>query len=138
MTPKDGAFQMYSNFTSGIEYYYNVHANTCGLYGLNYWSDWCFGAQNIQTYQSSVTIGNQVADVWGQKGNPFVATSTRGGCTPVSNVRSDTGEGTFFYDMRVGEPPKGFFDLPAACIRKAEEHTRSGAKLAPSERKTMF
>ena len=33
----DGTFQMFMNFTSGAEYYYNVNANTCGAYGLDYW-----------------------------------------------------------------------------------------------------
>jgi hypothetical protein len=129
---------MYSNFTSGIEYYYNVYANTCDLYGLNYWSDWCYGSKNSQTYLTSVTIGNQLADVWGQQGNAFTWTSTRGTCTPVSSVRADSGEGTFFYDMRVGAPPQGFFELPAACVNRAAELARSNTKLAPSSRTMMF
>lgn len=138
VTAKDGTFQMYSNFTSGIEYYYNVYANTCDLYGLNYWSDWCYGSKNSQSYLASVTVGTQLADVWGQEGNPFTWTAARETCTPLSMVRADTGEGTFYYDMRLGAPPAGFFDLPAACVTKAAELERTGAKLAPSTRKSEF
>jgi hypothetical protein len=138
VTPKDGYFQMFSNFTSGIEYYFNVHANTCDLYGLNYWSDWCYGAKNQQTYLTSVTIGSEVADVWGEEGNPFTWTNARGSCTPVSSVRADTGEGTFYYDMRVGAPDPSNFVLPAACVTRAAELAQTNAKLAPSTRKSVF
>ena len=135
---KDGNFQMYSNFTSGIEYYYNVNANTCDLYGLNYWSDWCYGKANQQTWMSSVRYGNQLGDVWGQEGTPFTWTNARGNCVPVSMVRPDTGESTFFYNMREGAPKKGFFDLPAACVTKAAEFESTKTPLPPTTRKTLF
>ncbi len=37
----DGNFQMLSNFTSGIEYYYNVNEGSCELYGCNLWQVLC-------------------------------------------------------------------------------------------------
>ena len=138
VTAKDGYFQMYSNFTSGIEYYYNVHANTCDLYGLNLWSDWCYGSVNGQTHQGSFQNGDEIADVWGQEGNPFNWTNNRKSCTPVSLVRSDTSETTFYYNMVTGAPDSSVYELPAACVTKAAEVEKSGVKLVPSARKSLF
>jgi hypothetical protein len=134
---KDGYFQMYNNFTSGIEYYYNVHANTCDLYGLNYWSDWCYGSANVQTYKGSVKVGNEIADIWAEAATPFTWTVTRGMCTPVSNARMDTGEGTFYFDMQAGPFDASVFQLPQACIDAEVAASRANAKLPASTRKGL-
>lgn len=131
---------MYSNFTSGIEYYYNVVAGTCDLYGLNYWSDWCYGSVNTQTYLTSVTVGNEEADVWQQDNSPFTWTNTRDSCVPVSHTRIDTGEATFYYNMVVGAPDLSVHTIPSACKRKQEEMTEEqlkSLKAAPAHHKVF-
>ncbi|CAF0732325.1 unnamed protein product [Adineta steineri] len=45
----DGVFDMWMNFTSGYQYYYNRNNGTCDLYGLDYWNDWCFGNKYNQS-----------------------------------------------------------------------------------------
>jgi hypothetical protein len=122
-TPRDGSFQMYNNFTSGIEYYYNTVTGTCDMYGLNYWSDWCYGTINNQVYGMEEMIGNEIADVWGQSGpnDKFYWTNTRKSCVPVSQVRGDTGEATFYYNFKAGTPDSSAFALPEACVRKEME-----------------
>jgi len=130
-TPKDGHFQMISNFTSGIEYYYNVATGTCDLYGLNYWSDWCYGSYNAQTYQKSIHVGSEVADVWGKESTPFTWTNVKNTCAPVSQTRTDTGESTFYFNYKVGAPDASAFVLPAACVSKhAELKDKSSLKPA--------
>ncbi len=130
-TPKDGHFQMISNFTSGIEYYYNVATGTCDLYGLNYWSDWCYGSYNAQTYQKSIHVGSEVADVWGKESTPFTWTNVKDTCAPVSQTRTDTGESTFYFNYKVGAPDASAFVLPAACAAKhAELKDKSSLKPA--------
>ncbi len=123
---KDGHFQMFNNFTSGIEYYYNVNADTCDLYGLNLWADWCYGAINKQSSHMSVTVGTQIADVWQQEGTPFSWTATRHTCVPVSQNRDDTGEATYFYNMRSGAPDASVFAIPAACVRSEQAMLAAG------------
>ncbi len=130
-TPKDGNFQMISNFTSGIEYYYNVAANTCDLYGLNYWSDWCYGSYNQQTYLQSVMVGEEHADVWQKAGTPFTWTNTQHSCVPVSTTRIDTGEATFFYNFHEGAPDASVFNVPVACVR-AQEALKDVKTLKPA------
>jgi hypothetical protein len=129
---KDGYFQMISNFTSGIEYYYNVNANTCDLYGLNYWSDWCYGEINKQSWLQSVVVGTQVADVWAQEGSPFTWTNTRHSCVPVSQNRVDTGEATYYYNMNVGAPDVSVFALPEACKRAEQTVDLKSLKTSPA------
>lgn len=124
VTPKDGSFQMYNNFTSGIEYYYNTVTGTCELYGLNIWMDWCYGSINSQVLSSSITIGNQIADVWklNSDNNIFTWTNTRDTCVPVGNSRLDTGENTLFYNYIPSTSPSAKVSedhtLPAACVKK--------------------
>ncbi len=118
---KDGYFQMISDFNSGIEYYYNVNAGTCGLYGLNYWADWCYGSVNKQSWLQSVVVGTQKADVWVQEGSPFTWSNTQHSCVPISNTRVDTGEATFYFNFQGGAPDASVFALPAPCKRAAEE-----------------
>jgi hypothetical protein len=122
-TPRDGWFSMYSNFTSGIEYYFNRAKGTCDLYGLNYWSDWCYGSANAQVYSYNVTIGNEVADVWTQAGSydPYFWTNARDSCVPISQFRRDTGESTFYFDFKEGAPDASVFVLPAACVKSEME-----------------
>jgi hypothetical protein len=48
-TTYDGMFDMWMNFTSGNQYYYNRNSGTCDLYGLDYWNDWCFGNKYNQS-----------------------------------------------------------------------------------------
>jgi len=127
-TVKDGYFQMYSNFTSGIEYYYNVNEGTCGLYGLNYWADWCYGSINSQSYLTSVTVGNDIADVWGEENSPFTWTNTRDNCVPVSHARTDTGEASFYFNMVVGAPDLSVHTIPSACKRAQEAMTSEQLK----------
>ena len=124
-TTKDGTHQMFNDFASGIEYYYHAAEDTCDLYGLNIWSDWCYGAYNSQTRSAlPVRVGDQLADVWSMDGgNDFFWTAVRGSCTPVSKVRSGTGAGassataeaTYYYNMRQ-VLPADYFDLPQACV----------------------
>lgn len=121
ISPADGTFQMISNFTSGIEYYYNVALGTCALYGLNYWSDWCYGTANKQTYKNVFSVGSEMATAWVQDGTPFVWTATQTGCVPISHMRSDTGETTFFFNMKEGAPDASVFVVPAACKRAEAE-----------------
>jgi len=107
---------MFSNFTSGIEFYYNVATDFCDLYGLNYWSDWCYGSYNQQTYSKSIHVGSEVADVWAKEGTPFTWTNARDTCAPVAQARTDTGENTFFFNYKAGAPDSKVFALPQACI----------------------
>lgn len=112
---------MYSNFTSGIEYYYDVNNDICDLYGLNLWSDWCYGEVNAQTYLNSIRVGNEVADVWSMKGNDFTWTNAQRGCVPVGKNRPSTGETTVYYNYKEGAPDASVFELPAACVSEQQK-----------------
>ena len=117
---------MYNDFNSGIEYYFNVHANTCDLYGLNYWSNWCYGSSNQQTFVETVRVGTQAADVWAEAGTPFTWTNTQQSCVPVSQTRTDTGEATMYFNMKTGAPDASVFKLPTVCERAREAMLAAG------------
>lgn len=117
VTVKDGSFQMFNNFTSGIEYYYNVNTGTCDLYGLNYWSDWCYGSINGQSLKASSTVGYETSRVWEQPQTPFLWTNLDSGCVPFSMSRKDSGENTFFSNFVAKAPDASVFQIPTACKR---------------------
>ena len=137
LTVKDGRFQMFNDFKAGIEYYYNVNDDSCELYGLNLWNDWCYGSVNSQVWRSEARVGDQLADVWGMDGNDYYFTNTQQSCTPVSKARSSNGETTHYFNMVEGAPEKGFFDLPAACESELKRHTSSKNSLQASPRSIM-
>jgi len=112
----NGHFQMFSNYSSGAEAYYNVVSGECVVYGLDFWNDWCYGSVNDEQYVTSVMVGNEVADVWQVPGNVFSWTNTRENCLPVSLNRYDTGETTFYYNFKAAPPSADVFQPPAACV----------------------
>lgn len=114
----DGHFQMFSNYTSGAEAYFNVITGECVVYGLDFWNNWCYGSVNDEQYVTSVMVGNEIADVWQVPGNVFSWTNTRDNCLPVSLNRYDTGETTFYYNVKASDstPNMEVFQPPAACI----------------------
>jgi hypothetical protein len=80
------------NFSSGIEYYLNVVTNVCEPLGLDYWNSWCYGGANqSETYVSTVTIGGTPMNVWGNGQFEFVATDASNGCIPSFLVRGADG-----------------------------------------------
>lgn len=129
-TVKDGKFQMFNEFKTGIEYYYNVNTDTCLLYHLNLWNDWCYGPVNNQVWHDQVRVGDQNADVWSMDGNDFYFTNIQDSCTPVSKARGNNGEVLMYYNFVEGPPVDGFFDLPAAC---QESKTKYFADKTPLE-----
>jgi hypothetical protein len=126
VTVKDGRFRMFNDFKAGIEYYYNVNTDSCDLYGLNLWNDWCYGSVNSQVWRGEARVGDQAADVWGMEGNDFFFTSTQQACTPVSKARSSSGETTHYFNLEESLEP-GFFALPAACVSALQQHQQAGA-----------
>jgi len=133
---KDGYFQMFNNFTSGIEYYYNVNANTCDLYHCDLWDQWCYGAENQQTYAVSIKMGSETADVWRMEGTDFTWTNQRKECIPVGMNRATTGETTVFYNYEATAPAQTDFELPEACIQ--EERLMSDVKSLPRSPRTSI
>ena len=130
-TAVDGSFQMYSNFTSGIEYYYNTVTGTCDLYGLNYWADWCYGSVNSQTPVTTISMAGEICDVWGMDGSDFTWTNQRGECIPVGSNRATTGETTVFRNYKVGPVCPKMFELPAACVDASARFTGDVKSLPP-------
>jgi hypothetical protein len=118
---KDGYFQMFNNFTSGIEYYYNVHAGTCDLYHCDLWDNWCYGSANQQTHYDEIKMGSETADVWGMDGTDFTWTNQRKQCIPVGMNRGSTGETTVFFNYEASAPADSDFELPVACLEKARQ-----------------
>jgi hypothetical protein len=134
LTVKDGKFQMFNEFKSGIEYYYNVNADSCDLYGLNLWNDWCYGSLNNQVWQAEAKVGDKTADVWGMTGNDFFFTNLQDSCTPVSKTRSSDGEVTHYFNMAAAPPVDGFFDLPVACVQAKQQYDLHKQPLSASPR----
>lgn len=134
---KDGNFQMFNNFTSGIEYYYNMNAGTCALYHCDLWDQWCYGSENKQQHATTIKMGSEVADVWQMDGADFSWTNQRKGCIPVGLNRASTGETTLYYNYEAKAPADSDFDLPEACLEQ-ERLMMGDAKSLPRSPRTSL
>lgn len=111
-----GHFQMFSNFSSGIEWYYNVNTGECEEFGLDYWNDWCYGTVGqSQTFYSQNEFNGQTVNTW-QNGE-FFYTSSSSSCLPVINSRV-SGDLTMFYDVNTSPIDPSVFIPPAVCHTK--------------------
>ena len=122
----DGNFTMISNFTSGIEWYYNVNDNSCAGYGLDLWNEWCFGS----SYNQSETLLNGEISCFNTMNSDiknctqwvndemffqsYTTQALKGACLPASTVRT-TGEQWLYYDAKVGSWPSSLLNVNSAC-----------------------
>lgn len=129
----DGAFDMWMNFTSGYQYYYNRNTGSCDLYGLDYWNDWCFGnkynqsedffAENV-TCSGSTTSGNR-CNQW-QNGEFLFETYATDECLPAG-ISRPSGESYEFLKGYVGPIPPSTFDPNPVCLKqKKVKHAPPG------------
>jgi hypothetical protein len=128
----NGNFTMVSNFTSGREYYYNINDETCLLFGLDLWNQWCYGATYNQSEMllheniacsnpNTIGVGGaqQNCTQWGNGEFVFEAYSymmSAGTCLPSSLIRITNGEKWFYSDAKIGSgsiPPNAFAPPPA-------------------------
>jgi len=130
VTIYDGAFSMYLNFTSGIEYYVNINnGGTCEAFGLDYWNDWCYGgALQKELYVESIVIGNARCDVWGNDDFHFI--NSQSDCSPVVLQRDD-GSMTVYYNFRSSNE-SSIFVPPSQC------HLQRVNRKSPKEHFSMF
>lgn len=122
-TTDNGSFRMYSNFTSGIEWYYNVVTNECAEYGLDFWNDWCFGdAGSSETWTSDGACpsgsetSSEVCHFY--RNGPWQFSATTDGCFPRSMVGSPSGsvqQAVYYLDSTEGPIDPSIFKAPAVC-----------------------
>jgi len=112
ITIYDGHFQMYNNFSNGIEYYYNVENNTCLLYGLDIWQDWCYGDGQTEEYLETIDIGGAVSNLWTD--GDFTFGGAQSDCRPV--LRARDGALTIYYNVTYGIEFPDVFTPPEICL----------------------
>jgi len=115
VTIYDGFFSMFLNFTSGIEYYLNVHTGKCELYGLDAWNDWCYSQQENEAYTSSVSVGGTTVDVWQNSDFNFLVSPP---CIPFGLQRAN-GDFTLYYNLTAGISDPSVFTPPSQCSKSA-------------------
>jgi hypothetical protein len=125
-TTNDGTFDMWMNFTSGYQWYYNRNADTCDLYGLDYWNDWCFGNKYNQSEDFVAAdvpcisrFGpTQQCNQW-RNGEFVFETYATNECLP-SSISRPSGELMDYYVGRVGPIPADTFVPNSVCHRQTK------------------
>ncbi|CAF1074652.1 unnamed protein product [Didymodactylos carnosus] len=115
-------YNMWMNFTSGMQYYHNVNNKTCILFGLDLWNDWCYGntfnqsedflAANVSCSSSTFAFCNQ----W-QNGD-FLFESSSPGCYPAALSRTSSAERTAYFGAKNGPFPKEVFQPDPICLKQ--------------------
>jgi hypothetical protein len=125
-TSYDGSFDMWMNFTSGYQWYYNRNTDSCDLYGLDFWNDWCFG----NTYNQSedfVAANVRCTSPFGpthqcnrwRNGEFIFETYATNECLP-SSISRPSGERIDYIRGRVGPIPPDTFIPNAVCHRQTK------------------
>ena len=139
-TTYDGSFDMWMNFTSGNQYYYNRNAGTCDLYGLDYWNDWCFGnkfnqsedfiAADVRCKSSLQPTGQ--CNQW-RNGQFTFETLASNACLPSSRSRP-SGERVEYAAGRTNPIPPAVFIPDAVCLKqtKVKHASPQWMKMHPS------
>ncbi|CAF1138874.1 unnamed protein product [Adineta steineri] len=115
-------YNMWMNFTSGKQYYFNVNNQTCHLFGLNCWNDWCYGNTYNQTEQfltankSCSSGSSRLCNQW-QNGD-FLFESTSSGCYPSILSRVSSNERTVYFDAKDGPIPSEVFQPNPICFKE--------------------
>lgn len=125
-TTDDGTFDMWLNFTSGNQYYYNRNTGACDLYGLDFWNDWCFGNKYNQSedfveanVQCKLPLGpEQRCNQW-RNGDFRFETYTTGQCFPSSLWRS-SGEVIKYLPGRSDPIPPSIFVPNPTCTKQTK------------------
>lgn len=120
----DGSFRYYSNFTSGLEWVYNVVTGECTPYGLDFWNEWCYGSLSSENFASYETIGTTSVSVFTQNGAGWVRKATTDQCIPVMHSHSSAvnhGITTIFKNFIPYVTPD-VFELPSTCVLKPHLH----------------
>jgi len=104
------------NFTSGIEWYFNVNTETCSGFGLDYWNDWCYGEVENTKSIGTLSIAGVTCDVWGVQNSDLWFSNTQNSCIPVTRARSSAEELTLYYGYTPTVDP-GYFIPNPACHR---------------------
>jgi hypothetical protein len=123
-TTYDGVFDMWMNFTSGYQYYFNRNSGTCDLYGLDYWNDWCFGNKYNQSedfvaadIRCSTPFGPaQTCNQW-RNGEFLFETYAPDQCLP-SSISRPSGERIDYVKGRIGPIPPSVFTPNPVCLKK--------------------
>nr|ACC43943.1 unknown [Philodina roseola] len=132
-TTYDGTFDMWMNFTSGYQYYYNRNSGACDLYGLDYWNDWCFGNTFNQSEDfvaadvrcSGGRSPHERCDQW-RNGGFLFETYANNQCFPASISRQN-GERYEYFEGRTEPIPPSVFVPNPVCVKKREvKHASPG------------
>ena len=132
-TTYDGIFDMWMNFTSGYQYYYNRNTGACDLYGLDYWNDWCFGNKYNQSEDfvasevpcSGSPVSGNKCNQW-RNGEFLFETYTTGSCYPAA-ISRPSGERYDFLRGTVDPIPPSTFVPDPACLKQMKmKHASPG------------
>ncbi|UJR20092.1 hypothetical protein I4U23_023225 [Adineta vaga] len=115
-------YNMWMNFTSGKQYYHNVNNNSCHLFGLNYWNDWCYGNTFNQTEdftKSNISCTFDLSNNCNQWINgDFLFESTLNRCYPSSLFRLSSNEKTIYFDQKDGPFSPEIFQPDPICLKQ--------------------
>jgi hypothetical protein len=141
-TTNDGNFQMYMNFTNGIEYYYNAISNSCDAYGLDFWNEYCFGTAQPGESEVFVNTGtcysyNNYQQCNAYKNGAFVFTANTDSCAPISLIRTERSpvdELTLFGNTQFPQSIDNSVFVPPAACQKLKLWGKSRKEIAETLR----
>jgi hypothetical protein len=122
MTFNEINYNMWMNFTSGKQYYYNVNDKTCHLFGLDWWNDWCYGNtfnQSEDFLSANVSCSSNDFNSCNQwKNGDFIFEATSLGCYPAALNRLSNGERTIYFNAKNGPFPAEVFQPDPICLKQ--------------------
>jgi hypothetical protein len=120
MIVKGIEYNMWMNFTSGKQYYYNLNEKSCRLFGLDFWNDWCYGNTFNQSEDFLVEDASCLNDVFDYcnrwKNGDFIFDSTSLGCYPAALTRLSNGERTIYFNPKNGPFTPDIFQPDPICL----------------------
>ena len=120
----DIQYDMWMNFTSGKQYYYNANETTCHLFGLNSWNDWCYGNtfnQSEDFANANISCSSDVSQTCNQWQNgDFLFQSTTNGCYPAALNRASNDEQMLYFNAKNGPFPSEIFQPDPICLKQTK------------------
>jgi hypothetical protein len=113
-------YDMWMNFTSGKQYYFNVDEKSCRLFGLDLWNDWCYGNTFNQSEDfviADISCLSGLFDYCNRwKNGDFLFDSTSTGCYPSALSRVSSGERTVYFNPKNGPFTPDIFQPDPICL----------------------
>lgn len=120
-----GDYQMYNNFSQGIEWYYNRVTGRCLAYGINPWNEWSYGS--FQPGQNEIFRAQGQCSSFSQAGDSASSSTTK-----------DVSKASLCNEWTIGEKGQGADGEYDQFFQSTMDHCLPHLYAAPMGRITFY